>query len=81
MAGGLTEKAKHSQVVLFRRVSSQWTEAKVLNVKKMLNAKDLQEDLFVHPGDMLFVPQNRLSKIARFIPNSGVTAYMNPASF
>lgn len=81
MAGGLTEKSKHSQVVLFRRVSSQWTEAKVLNVKKMLNAKDLQEDLFIHPGDMLFVPQNKLSKIARFIPSSGVTAYMNPASF
>lgn len=81
MAGGLTEKAKHSQVVLFRRVSNQWTEAKVLNVKKMLNAKNLQEDLTVHPGDMLFVPQNRLSKISRFIPNSGVTAYMSPASF
>ncbi len=81
MAGGLTDKSKHSQVVLFRRVSSQWTEAKVLNVKKMLNAKDLQEDLFIHPGDMLYVPQNKLSKIARFIPSSGVTAYMNPASF
>ncbi|HET7892680.1 MAG TPA: polysaccharide biosynthesis/export family protein [Candidatus Sulfotelmatobacter sp.] len=81
MAGGLTDKSKHSQVVLFRRVSSQWTEAKVLNVKKMLNAKDLQEDLFIHPGDMLYVPQNKMSKIARFIPSSGVTAYMSPASF
>jgi polysaccharide export outer membrane protein len=81
MAGGLTDKSKHSQVVLFRRVSNQWTETKVLNVKKMLNAKNLQEDLTVHPGDMLYVPQNRLSKIERFIPNSGVTAYMSPASF
>jgi polysaccharide biosynthesis/export protein len=81
MAGGLTEKSKHSQVVLFRRVDSQWTEAKVLDVKKMLSAKNLQEDLIVHPGDMLFVPQNRLSKISRFIPNSGVTAYVNPQTF
>jgi protein involved in polysaccharide export with SLBB domain len=81
MAGGLTDKAKHSQVVLFRRVSNQWTEAKVLNVKRMLNAKNLQEDLYLHPGDMLFIPQNRISKIERFIPNSGVTAYVNPATY
>ena len=81
MAGGFTDKSKHSQVVLFRRVSNQWTEAKLLNVKKMMNARDLQEDMFVHPGDMLFVPQNKISKIARFLPNSGVTAYMNPQQF
>jgi polysaccharide biosynthesis/export protein len=79
VAGGLTDKSKHSQVVLFRRVSSQWTEATVLNVKQMLNTKNLREDLFIHPGDMLFVPQNRISKIARFLPNSGVNAFINPA--
>src|SRR5580658_5163517 len=35
MAGGLTDKAKHSQVLLFRRVSDQWLEAKLINVKHM----------------------------------------------
>lgn len=81
MAGGFTEKSKHSQVVLFRRVSEQWTEAKVLDVKKMLNSRNLSEDFVLHPGDMIYVPQNTMSKIARFIPTSTMSTYISPATF
>jgi polysaccharide export outer membrane protein len=81
MAGGFTEKSKHSQVVLFRRVSSQWTEAKVLDVKKMLNDKNLSEDFTLRPGDMIFVPQNKMSKIARYLPTTAVNTYFAPMSF
>ena len=34
LAGGFTEQAKHSQVVLFRRISGERTEARILNVKQ-----------------------------------------------
>jgi len=81
LAGGFTEKSKHSNVVLFRRVSSQWTEARVLNVKKMLNDKNLSEDFLLRPGDMIFVPQNTISKIARYIPTAGVNTYIAPGTF
>lgn len=81
MAGGFTEKSKHSQVLLFRRASDTWTEARVLDVKKMLSDKDLREDLFLRPGDMLFVPQNRISKFARYIPTAGLSLYMSPTQF
>lgn len=81
VAGGFTDKSKHSHVVLFRRVSSQWTEAKILDVKKMMNAGNLSEDLVLRPGDMLYVPQNRISKIARFIPTTTVGTYLGPQAF
>jgi len=81
MAGGFTDKSKHSQVLLFRRVSAQWSEAKVIDVKKMLNAKNLGEDMFLQPGDMFVVPQNRISKISRFLPTPSVNAVVNPATF
>jgi protein involved in polysaccharide export with SLBB domain len=81
MAGGFTDAAKHSQVLLFRRVSDQWTEAKIINVKKMMKARKLQEDPELQPGDMLFVPKNALSKIKPFLPTSGLGAYYNPATF
>jgi len=81
VAGGFTEKSKHSHVVLFRRVSSEWTEAKVLDVKKMFASGNLREDLLLHPGDLVFIPQNTLSKISRFIPNTGVSTYLGPNSF
>ena len=41
LAGGFNKDAKHSQVVLFRRVSDNWTEADRIDVKSMLNHKDL----------------------------------------
>ena len=81
LAGGFTDNAKHSHVVLFRRVDSQWTEAKVIDVKKMLKDGNLSEDYILRPGDMIFVPKNTLSKISRFIPTSSLSTYVNPAGF
>jgi polysaccharide biosynthesis/export protein len=81
VAGGFTDASKHSQVLLFRRVSDQWTQARIINVKKMLNSRNLQEDTELQPGDMLFVPKNTLSKIKPFLPTSGVGTYFNPAVF
>jgi polysaccharide export outer membrane protein len=77
LAGGFLETAKHSQVVLYRRVDDQWTSAQIINVKKMEGQRDLKEDPLLHPGDMLFVPKNRLSKVKPFIPttNVGMAAY------
>jgi polysaccharide export outer membrane protein len=76
VAGGFQSSAKHSQVVLFRRVDDQWTEAKLINVKKMENDRDLREDPSLHNGDMLFVPKNKMSKIDRFIPNLSMGTYL-----
>ena len=68
IAGGFNEKSKHSQVLLFRRVSDQWTEVKTLDMKQMLKSGALAEDLHLRPGDMVYVPKNFISKIVRFIP-------------
>lgn len=74
IAGGFTENAKHSQVRLYRRVDDQWAFAKVFNLKEMEQKGDLHEDPLLHPGDMLFVPKNALSKIKPFLPYTGVGA-------
>jgi protein involved in polysaccharide export with SLBB domain len=76
IAGGFQSSAKHSQVVLFRRVDDQWTEAKLIDVKKMQKSHDLREDPILHPGDMLLVPKNTYSKIDRFIPNLSMGTYI-----
>jgi polysaccharide biosynthesis/export protein len=76
IAGGFTDSSKHSQVLLFRRISDQWTEARIINVKKMEKEGKLKEDPFLHPGDMLFVPKNTFSKIERYIPSMNVGTYM-----
>jgi len=80
IAGGFNEKSKHSQVLLFRRVSDEWTEVKKLDLKRMLATADLREDLHLRPGDMVYVPKNALSKIQHYIPTSGMGLYYNPAA-
>jgi polysaccharide biosynthesis/export protein len=81
IAGGLTQLAKHSQVVLFRRVNDDLVEARLLNLKKMLKPNGLKEDAHLQTGDMVFVPQNEISKIARFLGKSTASMYMTPTQF
>jgi polysaccharide biosynthesis/export protein len=75
MAGGFLDTAKHSQVLLFRRVDDQWVSAKIVNVKKMQSEGKLQEDPLLHPGDMLFVPKNKFSKLRPFLPTSSLGTF------
>ena len=78
IAGGFSDRAKSSEVVLFRRVSDNWAEVRKVNLKRMLNKQDLAEDLHLRPGDMLLVPRSPLSKIMRFIPVPSLGMYFNP---
>jgi polysaccharide export outer membrane protein len=76
IAGGFTEKSKHSQVVLFRPSPAGGYEAKLINIKKLLNTRNLSEDLEVQPGDLVYVPQNAISKIRPFLPTSSMSAFL-----
>lgn len=75
IAEGFNEKAKHSQVVLFHPLPSGGFEAKLLNVKKLLSSRNLSEDIYLQPGDMIYVPQNAYSKFERYIPTANLGAY------
>jgi polysaccharide export outer membrane protein len=81
IAGGLTQQSKHSQVVLFRRVNDVLVETRLLNLKKMLKETRLNEDAHLQPGDMVFVPQNTISKISRFLSKPGLSMYMSSSQF
>lgn len=63
IAGGFTENAKHSELVLFRRINSDWVQGTKINVKEMLKSGNLAEDLNLQPGDMLYAPKNTISKV------------------
>jgi polysaccharide export outer membrane protein len=78
IAGGFKDSSKHSQVLLFRRVSDEWMQAKILDMKKMLASGNLGEDPHLRPGDMIYVPKNALSKIKPFLPVTAVGAYWSP---
>jgi polysaccharide biosynthesis/export protein len=82
LAGGFNDKAKHSQVVLFRPVPERGGyEAKLIDAKKLLATHNLSEDPQIRPGDMIYVPQSTFSKIRPFLPTPNMGMYYNPAMY
>lgn len=66
MAGGFKSSAKHSQVVHFRQVDKAHVRRTVLNAKEL--AKNVEaRDIELQAGDLLFVPQNRISKVTTVV--------------
>lgn len=78
LAGGMKESAKSSQVVVFRKINSDVAEVKLLNLKSIRRTSDLENDLTLQPGDMVFVPRDKMTKIERFMKLISVAAIMAP---
>jgi polysaccharide export outer membrane protein len=79
IAGGFkSASAKHSQVLLVRRVNDQFGETHVMNLKEMAKNRSFAEDRLIRPGDMVVIPQNNISKIERFVKWANVGLYANP---
>jgi len=78
LAGGMKESAKSSQVVVFRKINSDMAEVKLLNLKSIRRTSDLENDLTLQPGDMVFVPRDKMTKIERFMKLVSVAALMAP---
>jgi len=78
LAGGMKESAKSSQVVLLRNINSEIAEVKLLNLKNIKRTGDLENDLTLQPGDIVFVPRDKISKIERFMRVASVAAFIAP---
>jgi polysaccharide biosynthesis/export protein len=77
VAGGFLPTAK-TQVFLYHRISTGWVEVKKLSLKDLLNGKNISEDVEMHPGDMIFVPEKFITNFRKYVPyNLGL--YLNPA--
>lgn len=59
IAGGLTDRAKHAEAAVFRRLPGGGVETKPLDLKKMLKEARFAADLQLQPGDMVFIPRGR----------------------
>ena len=81
LAGGPIEGAKVSQVIVFRRINEGGAQVRVLNLKHMKKTSDLERDLTLQPGDMLYVTPTALTEVAQFMKiGNSLGLYMNPLS-
>jgi polysaccharide export outer membrane protein len=76
-AGGFLPTAK-TQVFVYHRISAGWVEVKKLSLKDLLNGKNVNEDVQMQPGDMIFVPEKFITNFRKYVPYS-VGLYLQPA--
>ena len=83
LAGGFRDSAKESKIVLYRRLSSKsdMAEVHVLNLHSIRKTSQLEQDMALQPGDVLYVPENtatqfgKIMRIPNFSVSSGVPVY------
>jgi polysaccharide export outer membrane protein len=78
VSGGFLESARATQVILFRKIDSDTAEVRVLNLKNFHKTSDLERDAQLEPGDMLYVPRNKLQHVGRYVKLFNAGAYVNP---
>jgi polysaccharide export outer membrane protein len=79
ISGGFKPSSLHSQVILVRRVSGDVAETKIVDVKNILSHRNFSEDPDLKSGDLVVVPQNKVSKIERFVKWGNYGIYATPA--
>jgi polysaccharide export outer membrane protein len=78
LAGGMKESAKSSQIIVFRQINSDLAEVKVLNLKSISRTSDLENDLTLQAGDIVYIPRDKWSKFERFMRLVSVAALITP---
>ena len=77
MAGGFDNAAKHSQILLMRKYSSDLVQVTMVDLRQVMKGQELNQDLEVRPGDTIFAPKSAFAKFAPFIPTSSMGMYQH----
>ena len=78
LAGGFRISAKSSKVYVFRKINKEMAEVKLLDLKKIRKTSDLENDLALESGDIVFVPRNNYSKFEKYIRLTSIGSLLNP---
>jgi polysaccharide export outer membrane protein len=70
VAGGMLATAKTQQVFLLHRSTNDWFKVEKIDLRDILNGKKVDEDAFIRPGDMVFVPESAITKFRKYVPYS-----------
>jgi len=81
MAGGFKSSAKSSQILLIRPINDIEAQTKLINLRKVTDKRQLNEDIQLRTGDMLVVPKTPIAKAEPFIRLVNVGMYLNPLGF
>ena len=67
LSGGLKDSSKRTQVILMRKRDRETAEVRLLDVRKLMSASNIAEDIAIHSGDTIVVPRNWVSRVEPFM--------------
>ena len=80
MAGGFKTTARHTQILLIHQVNNVIGETQLIDYKALEKPQHSGKELIaLRPGDLLIVPQSKLSKVERYVKMANTGVYYNPA--
>ena len=78
MAGGFKITAKHTQILLIHRINNTIGETQLVDYRSLEKPRRGQELIALRPGDLIIVPQSKLSKLERYVKLVNAGVYYNP---
>jgi polysaccharide export outer membrane protein len=81
LAGGFTNNAKSGQIIVFRKVNDSIAEVHELNLTRVTKTAQLEHDMSLQPGDMVYVPHDRVSRLQHYMQLSSLGFNLNPTTF
>lgn len=81
LAGGFSNDAKTSRVVVFRRVNPELYEVMAVNLGKVPKNGGRLEDLLLQAGDMVLVQPSTMARLGRFMRAANIGLFFNPLQF
>ncbi len=75
LSGGFKDSARRTQVLLLRKSAPDIARVKVYDLRKLMSASGIAEDVTIESGDMLVVPRNAVSKIEPYVRLSEAGLY------
>jgi len=81
MAGGFTNGAKSGQVIVFRKFNDTLAEVKQLNLTRVTKTAQLEHDMALQPGDIVYVPHDRIARLQHYMQLANLGFYASPTDF
>ena len=80
LSGGIKISGRETQVLLYRRVNSEYAEVHRINMRMHKNA-DMEHDMKLLPGDLILVPRNKVESVTRYVRIVGLSYNFQPQAF
>ena len=80
LAGGIKISGRETQVFLYRKVNAEYAEVHKLNLH-IKKTTEMDHDMALQPGDLIFVPRNKVESVSRYVRIAGLSYNFQPTAF